>query len=84
MRECFVEELEALFLDLLEIVFRSLSTSSGILKVLFGGLESALDAFKPLDGSHVGCHAVHFFVQGFDLLLQLVVELLVGILKSLN
>lgn len=83
VREGFVEELEALFLDLLEIILGLLRSLSCVLEVFFGAFQSALHTFQPLDSSHVWCHLVELAVESSDLLLQLVIELLVRILDDL-
>lgn len=84
VREGFVKELEALLLDFAEVILGLLRSLSRLLKVFLGAFQPALHTFQPLDGSHVWCHLVQLAIEGGDLLLQLVIELLVRILDDLS
>ena len=67
MRECFVEQVEALFLHFLKIVLGFLGRSPCNFKIPLRRLQSAFYPLESFYRSHVRCHLFQLILERRDL-----------------
>lgn len=80
MREGFVEEVRSIAHNLFKVVLRLPGMLPSGFKILFGASKLVLDGLKTLHCTRIRCHFVELAIKCPDLLQQLFLKFIIGLL----